>query len=43
MERELERERVKDENFELKEKVKLGILPENEYLKNLETSIIWVS
>ncbi len=40
MERELERERVKDENFELREKVKLGILPENEYLKNLETSII---
>ncbi|MDR1271860.1 MAG: 1-acyl-sn-glycerol-3-phosphate acyltransferase, partial [Clostridiales Family XIII bacterium] len=34
------REWVKDENFELREKVKIGVLPEYEYLKDQKTSEI---
>ena len=40
MERKNARELVKDPNFEMKEHVKLGMLPEYELLKNKETSEI---
>ena len=40
MERNLIREAVKDKNFEMKEHVKLGILPDYELLKNKATSTI---
>ena len=40
MERDNERENVKNPSFELRDHVKLGVLPENEYLQNYETSIV---
>ena len=40
MQRAMMKERVKDPNFELKEHVKLGVLPEYELLKNKATSVI---
>ena len=40
MERKLVKEEVKDENFEMREHVKLGMLPDYELLKNKETSEI---
>ena len=40
MERELVREEVKDESFELSEEVELGMLPDFELLKNQKTSEI---
>ena len=40
MERQNEHDRVKDPNFELKEHVKLGILPPDHYLTNFDTSEI---
>lgn len=40
MQRDLVREQIKNPDFELKEIVKLGILPSDKYLKNQETSMI---
>lgn len=40
MQREFVKEQIKDPNFKLVEKVKLGMLPKYEYLKDLKTSEI---